>query len=127
MAWRGLVFLALGAACGDAEEAAPGRCADAPDEPSDMPTVLSGQQDCGYWVVPEGESVLLNLLVNEELPACDPVISGPLEMPYDPIYSNLGDDGPKYTFQLETTGTGEAELEIECDEGSEWWGRFRVE
>ncbi len=123
-----LLLPALLLACGDKEEDAESGCTDAdfPASASDPDGVLDGWDDCGLWALAVGDHAYINVVVSEAEVPCDWDVSGGVVVPYDPTYSNMSDDDPKWTFDVEATETGDGELDVSCDDGSTWTGRFVV-
>ncbi|MBM4366720.1 MAG: hypothetical protein FJ102_10940 [Deltaproteobacteria bacterium] len=91
--------------------------------------ILSNADSCGTWTVRAGAEVMLSVYLAEAESACEVVRDPALTLPYgEGTYTNLGDDGPKYTYQVLVDGTpgASAELWVACDDGSAWGGMFEV-
>ncbi len=109
-------------ACSD-----PGPCA-FPDSAVATDGVLGNEDTCGFWQVPVGEHLYLDLHVTRELPDCAAAVGDGLSLPNDPIYSNLATDGAKYTYDIVAdSAVAETNIDITCDEATEWHALVAVE
>jgi hypothetical protein len=90
--------------------------------------VLGNEDSCRFWTVPVGEHLYLDLHVTRELPDCAIAVGDALSVPNDPIYSNLATDGPKYTYDVVADSVvAETNIDITCDEATEWHALVAVE
>jgi hypothetical protein len=106
-------------------------CAEFDDSVAPSPTeVLGNNEDCGHWNVAPGDEVVLSIYLTEPESKCTVLADESLTMPYgEGIYTNLSDDGPKYTFQVIVADNAAGELEwwLACADGTTWAGQFSVE
>ncbi len=99
---------------------APGAC-DFPADPATPDTVIDETDTCGSWAMAVGDHLVVDLHVLRELPDCALSLGDGLSVPNDPIYTNLTDEGPKYTYDLVAEAAADdATVDITCDEGTEW-------
>jgi hypothetical protein len=123
-----LFWLAWGCADGEDDGA---HCEEFPAAAAEAPTVLTNEDDCGWWTVAVDDYLVVSLYVDaEEQPACELTYDDALLMKYgdDAAYSNLSNDEPKVTWQVfGAAATGEASWSASCDEGTEWAMRVAVE
>lgn len=118
-----LALAALAAGCA----ADPAAC-DYPDAPTAVDGVLGNADACGYWSLAEGARLYLDLHVTTELPTCVAEVGAGLGIPNEPIYTNLADDGPKYTYDIVAIApTDAAAVDVTCDEGTAWHAQVAVE
>ncbi len=96
--------------------------------------VLSEADTCGYWSVavdtssPDDGHIYLDLHVSRELPDCALSLGDGIDVPNDPIYTNLSTDGPKYTYDfVGQSAIALTTADISCDEGTEWHAEMDVE
>jgi hypothetical protein len=105
----------------------PGPCT-FPDPAVETGGVLGNEDTCGFWQVPVGEHLYLDLHVTRELPDCAAAVGDGLSLPNDPIYTNLAPDGPKYTYDIVAdSAVAETNIDITCDEATEWHALVTVE
>lgn len=118
-----LAAAALAAGCA----ADPAACA-YPDAPTALSGVLGNGDTCGYWSLAEGAHLYLDLHVTTELPTCLAESGPELSTPNEPIYTNLADDGPKYTYDIVAIAPADAAaFDVTCDEGTAWHALVAVE
>lgn len=121
-----MMTLLLLAACAD-EPPAPA-CASFPDSPSAPATVLSNEDDCGFWSLAMDEQLIVSVYVTVPEAPCSDEVGDGLELPSTPIYTNMSDDASKWTYQFFAVAAADsAEIAITCDEGTTWNGRVRIE
>ena len=102
-------------------------CAGMPDSASTPPTVLGNEHDCGYWTVALDAQLYVSIVVEEVESPCASDPGEGLEQLYDPIYSNMNNDAPKWTFQILGTSVIEGTtLSVTCDEGTTWHAKVDV-
>lgn len=117
-----LLALLAGGCAADA-----GPCA-FPDAASDPGGVVSNTDACGFWALAVGDHLYLDLHVTTELPTCVAQVGDGLSIPNDPIYTNMADDGPKYTYDIVADApTDAAAVDITCDEGTSWHAQVAVQ
>ena len=105
----------------------PGPCA-FPDSAVATGGVIENEDSCGFWLVPVGDHLYVDLHVTRELPDCAIAVGSGLSIPNDPIYSNLGTDGAKYTYDIVAdSAVAETNIDITCDEATEWHALVTVE
>lgn len=90
--------------------------------------VIDNDEDCGQWTLPIGEHLYVNVYVSEELSPCEAEHAAEIGLPYDPIYTNLETDGPKWTFDfVGNEVVSDSAIDVSCDDGTEWHARVSVE
>lgn len=117
-----LILLAL--ACAEEE---PPVCESFPDEAAPPATVLENSDSCGYWEIPVGDQLVLDIAMSAPDYRCTVTVGDGLSVPYDGTYSYLTGQEPKQTFQV----FGEAPVErsdisVVCEEGTEWAAQVQV-
>ncbi len=126
----GLVMvLAAGCKADKEEDSADAACADYPSEPREVNRTLSNVDTCGYWWLSVGEHIYINVAVSTEDDDCAASVGTGLIVPYTPTYSNMGTDGPKWTFDIEAqseTDGQPATVEVTCDDKTTWHARVDV-
>jgi hypothetical protein len=96
-------------------------CADFPTSATEAPTVLENDDSCGHWSVPLGDQLVVSLIITEPEAPCELASDEGLTLLYDPIYTNMSNDSPKWTFQVGADVEAEGvPLEISCEEGTTW-------
>lgn len=115
-----LLLLLLGCAGTEANECQPPAEATVPDGG------LNNDDDCGHWAVGVDEHLYIRVELTEPDQDCEGETTGSVEQPYAPIYSNLSDSAPKWTFDVLGMEAGEGTLDIVCGEGTTWSGSFTV-
>lgn len=122
----GFVALGLGAllACRDGD---PGPC-EWPEAPVAADGSVNNGETCGYWLLTGDEQLIVAIGIAGASDACDVTMSDSLELASSPIFSDFGETGPQWTFAfrgvMATTG---AEIEILCEDGTEWHAKVAVE
>ena len=87
---------------------------------------LNLDDSCQVWEMDIGAHAYINVHVSSENTDCDPELAGHLSIPYDPTYSNMGEEGPKWTFDILGEAQGEGAVRIACQDGTVWEGYFIV-
>lgn len=87
---------------------------------------LELDDSCQRWEIKVGEHAYINVHVESENTQCQSKLAAHLTIPYDPTYSNLGGDGPKWTYDILAVVEGEGQAVIECQDGTVWEGYFIV-
>lgn len=123
MPWR-LFTLALIVGCADEEE--PDGCTSFPETATPTGRVLDNSDDCGHWEVPTGEHVYINVVITTAEARCEGTADGAVTIPYDPIFSDLSNEDPKWTFDVQGVSEGEGSLDVSCDDGTTFEARFTV-
>lgn len=119
-----LVVLVLLAACSAPEEQT--GC-DWPDAATAPTGVVTEADTCGWWLLAVGEHLYVNIHVAERESPCEGSFGGGLEV-RDPIYSDIGEEGPKWTYDLHAQVPGPMqEVSITCEDGTAWEGRVDIE
>jgi hypothetical protein len=121
------LFLLFAVACGGPQP--DGICDDLPDTPVPHDRVLSNVDSCGFYDLEIDEHLIVNHSVSEPEVACSEVLGAGLELNAAPVYSNFGDDGPKYTWDVvgkAVTVDDYVTVEFTCDDGSAWQARVVV-
>ena len=95
--------------------------------PSPVEGTLSDEDSCKAWSLIIGEHAYVNIFVDDEFIECDAQLEDNLEIPYAPTYSNMGDEGPKWTYDFLAVLEGEGAATLSCDDGNIWEGYFIVE
>ena len=100
-----------------------------PEEPIAADGTVANGETCGYWLLTGGEQLIVALAITDEAnPDCEVTMDDAVEMASNPIYSNFGDTGPQWTFAFRgVMATSAADIEILCDDGTEWHARVAVE
>ena len=120
-----LVLLLLAACAGDDAS----DCAAWPDEAVAADGVLGNADTCGYWRLGVGEHLYVNVSVTVAESPCTASMEPAIGLNADPIYTNLSNDGPKWTFDVVglSATDGYAGLQVECGEGTTFAARVVVE
>lgn len=96
-----------------------------PSEPSPLPGVLSADDDRGYWQMVVDEHLYVTLAVESQATTCD-VDGDTLTLNANPIYSDFGDDGPRWTVDLVASEVDpHAQIRIECGD-VDWRAKVQV-
>ena len=104
-----------------------GACASFPDTASSTARPLDNGDDCGTWAVEVGGHVYVNVAVSDPAATCAGETAGAVSLPYDPIFSHAAEEPPKWTFDVVGDEPGEGSLDVRCDDGTRWSGRFVVD
>lgn len=113
------MLLALLFACTTPTEAVV--CPDLPDSGSTPPTVLGNSDACGRWIVALGEQLVVSIVVTEPEATCEMETDAGLTLLYDPIYTAMSNDEPKWTFQVKADAEVEgAWIDVTCEDGTRW-------
>ena len=123
MAWRCFTLLAL-IGCKSDEEAT--GCSGFPDAATAPGHTLDNSDDCGHWEVATGAHIYINVVVTEADVPCEGTTEGAVTIPYDPIYSNLSDQDPKWTYDVQGVEPGSGSLDVSCDDGTTFEAMFTV-
>lgn len=120
-----MILLLLAACAGDD----PSGCEAWPDEPVTAGGVLGNADTCGYWRLAVEEHLYVNVSVTVEESPCSATMDPAIGLNADAIYTNLSNDGPKWTFDVVglTPSEGYSGLQIECGEGTTFAARVVVE
>lgn len=105
-------------------------CADWPSDPVEADGVLENADSCGFWLLPVGEHLYVNVGITAEESTCAATMEPYVELNADPIYSNMSNEGPKWTFDfvgMKPSGAEATGIDVSCDEGTEWAARVVVE
>ena len=87
---------------------------------------LDSEDSCQRWELGVGAHAYINVSVQSENTECQSNVAPPLSIPYEPTYSNLGSEGPKWTYDILGESEGEGAAVIECQDGTVWEGYFIV-
>lgn len=99
----------------------PPLCEAFPDAPTVADGTLDNGDSCGWWEVPVGDQLIVNVFMEEPDHECDGDMGDGLELVASPMYSNMSNDGPKMTFQMEGVAAVTAfDLVLTCTEGTTW-------
>jgi len=115
----------------DKEEEAIGSvyCEDWPTELEEATRTLDSRyDDCGYWSVPAGEHLYINVYVYEELVACASELGPGLTLFAEPTWSNFEGGGMKWTYDVlgDAPADDWAEFSVICDDGAVFEARVLV-
>ena len=86
--------------------------------------------DCRAFVIGVGEHLYVNMTVTGSEAVCTETLGEGLALNAEPIYSEFGEDGPRFTYDIvgeAATGGDRALVDIECDDGSYWRAEVVVE
>lgn len=130
------MFLLMSLAC--TPEVAEPACPSFPDEATAAPTVLTEDDDCGYWSVAAGAQLVVSIHLHDAIEesgssnaedACEVELGDELSLPYgNGTYGNLSGDGPKWTSQiLAGEATDSSTVDFTCFDDTEWHGKVQVE
>jgi hypothetical protein len=95
--------------------------------PGPVEGTLTDEDSCQAWALIVGEHAYVNIFVEDEFIDCDAQLEDFLAIPHDPTYSNMGDEGPKWTYDFLAVSEGEGAASVSCDDGNLWEGYFIVE
>jgi len=114
-------LVGCGDKAGDSAAAEAEGCAAFPESPSAPDGVLESEDSCGWWELPVGEHLYVNVGLSEPKAECSESLGAGLALNASPTYSNFEPDGPKWTFDVvaEASATASA-VEITCSDGSAW-------
>jgi hypothetical protein len=88
-----------------------------PEEPT--PPTSTVTESCGWYLLDVGDHLYINVYVTEPESPCEADWEPGLEVP-DPIYSDLSNDDPKWTFDIRAQVPGsELDVSIVCEDGTE--------
>jgi hypothetical protein len=91
------------------------------------PNVLGIQDDCGYWAIAVDDHLVLGLAVESDATTCHVEVDDGVRLNSEPIFTNFGEDGPRFTFDLVGNApTERGSVEIECDDGTRWQALVEV-
>lgn len=88
--------------------------------------VLNGDDSCQIWEISVGAHAYISLQVSSEETSCESDVDVNVSIPYAPTYSNMGNEGPKWTFDVMGESVGEGHVHISCQDGTVWNGYFIV-
>ena len=88
---------------------------------------LDNDDSCMIWALSIDEHAYINVSISNENIECNYSIDTVLTVPYDPTYSAMGSEGPKWTFDIQAIAYGEGTAHIVCEDQTVWWGHFIVE
>jgi hypothetical protein len=112
------MLLLLLACASDPKE---GACTEFATDPAAPDGVLTNDDDCGTWSLAVDDQLVVSVYVTVEQATCEAEMGDGLDLPYEPIYTNLSDDGAKVTFQFKATAAAQdSSIAITCDEGTTW-------
>ena len=101
-------------------DAEPAGC-DFPDSATPPSGVLDSSDDCGHWALSLGEHLYLNLAVDSFEVTCSLSAGEGVEEFASPSFSDLGDQGAQWTYDLVATElTQSSEVVISCSDGGGW-------
>lgn len=96
-------------------------CPDLPAAATAPPTVLGNSDDCGRWIVAVGEQLVVSVVVTEPEATCEMETDAGLTLLYDPIYTAMSNDEPKWTFQVKADAEVDgAWISVTCEDGTTW-------
>ena len=105
-------------------------CEDFPSSPQPWSGVLSNAESCGFYGLAIDEHMVVSTYVTEEQSPCVSELGPSVELNADPVYSNLSDDGAKYTWDVVGVEPTEGDFDLvtfTCEDGTAWQARVRVE
>ena len=89
--------------------------------------VVDNGAACGPWTLPVGEHLYVSVYIEEPEVPCAESHDAALDRPYEPSYTNMSNDAPKWTYDFVGLEAAEGqEVAIECDEGTSWHARVDV-
>lgn len=119
-----MLLLLLLQACTPEE---PPLCEAFPDAPTPADGTLHNADGCGWWELPVGEQLIVSVVMTEPDHECEGEMGDGLALVASPMYSNMSNDEPKMTFQMEGVAPVTAfELYLTCTEGTEWLSKVDV-
>ena len=95
----------------------------------DAPVVPDGvvTESCGWYALGIGDHLYVSVYLNEPESLCSFDASTGLGIP-DPIYSYMGNDAPKYTYDITAQVPGpDQEFLVTCADGTDFELRIDVE
>jgi hypothetical protein len=117
-----MIALLLLACAGEADTAP--NC-EATEAAAELPVPMGNEHHCGTFPLTAGEHAYLSVFVSADA-QCEGATDGAVSMPYLPIYTNMSNDEPKWTFDVLGDSAGEGALTVTCDDGTTWTGFFVV-
>jgi hypothetical protein len=117
-------MLLLLLACATPEEDV--TCAAWPDAASAPDGVV--EDSCGWWQIAVGDHLYVNVYLAEADATCSDALGDGLVLNSDPIYTNMSDDAPKFTYDIVGDAAGTAlGVDITCDDGTRWGAQVDVQ
>lgn len=98
-----------------------------PAEATPIDGVLRDEDTCGRWELPVDDHLIFSHAVESDATACEVDAPDSFSLNAEPIFTNFGTDGPRFTFDLVALAVdSNARIQIACDDDSRWDARVDV-